>query len=87
MITQDVVAQKILAYLNSEIAESELVRWAEDAFVELTETDADIPYESTLLDILGYIGAGDTAGFPLTWATLADFLDQLGVKVRVIAER
>lgn len=84
--TQDIVAQKILAYLNGGITESELVRWAEDAFVQLSEVDADIPHESALLNILGYIGAGDTPRFPLTWSTLADFLDQLGVKVRVIAE-
>ena len=87
MITQEHVAQKIVAFLNGEITESELVRWAEDAFAELSETDADIPNEAALLDILGFIGAGDTPGFPLTWSTLTGFLDQLGVKVRVVAQK
>lgn len=86
MITREVVAQKILTFLNGEITESALVNWAEDAFIELTDTDTDVPDEATLLDILGYIGAGDTPGFPLTWSTLTDFLDQLGIKVRVIAK-
>ncbi len=83
--TQDVVAQKIIAFLNGEIAETDLVHWAEDAFVELSESDADVPNESALLDILAYLGAGDTPDFPLTWSALTDFLEQLGVKVRVIA--
>jgi hypothetical protein len=77
MITQERVAQKILAYLNGEILQAELVDWAEDAFVELSEMDEDVPNESVLLDILGYLGAGDTPAFPFTWSTLSDFLDQL----------
>ena len=86
MITQERVAQQILAYLNGEIDEAALVHWAEDAFVELSDADMDTPNESALLDILGYLGAGDTTNFPFTWSTLSHFLDQLGVKVRVIAE-
>jgi len=86
MITQEAVAQKIITFLNGEVSESELVRWAEDAFVELSEADEDMPDESMLLDILAYLGAGDTPGFPLTWSALADFLDQLGVKVRIVAQ-
>jgi hypothetical protein len=86
MITQAAAVQKILAFLNGEVSETELVHWAEDAFVEVTEADDDIPNEAVLLDILGYLGAGDTSGFPLTWSVLSDFLDQLGVKVRVVAQ-
>lgn len=87
-MTQETVAQKIIAFLNGEMSENELIHWAEDAFVELSEADTDVSDESALLDILGYLGAGDTPGFPLTWSTLSDFLDQLGVKkVRVIADR
>jgi hypothetical protein len=86
MITQAAAVQKILAFLNGEVSETELVHWAEDAFVEVTEADDDIPNEAALLDILGYLGAGDTPGFPLTWSALSDFLDQLGVKVRVVAQ-
>jgi hypothetical protein len=86
MITQENIALKIVAFLNGEISETDLVHWAEDTFVELSEAEIDSPNETGLLDILGYLGAGDTPGFPLTWAVLIDFLDQLGVKVRVIAE-
>jgi len=86
MITQDAVVQKIIAHLNGEITEKELVHWAEDAFVTLTESDAEIPNEKQVMDALMYIGAGDTPGFPLTWEVLSGYLEQLGMKVRVIAE-
>lgn len=86
MVTQETVIQKILAHLNGELSETELVHWAEDAVVELTESDAEIPNEQAVLDILMAVGAGDSPGFPLTWETLSGFLEQLGVRVRVIAE-
>ena len=86
MITETVVAGKILAFMNGQLTETELIHWAEDAFVALSETDSDVANEGALLDVLGYLGAGDTAGFPLTWSALSDFLDRLGVKIRVIAE-
>jgi hypothetical protein len=86
MITQKLVAQKILAHLNGELTETELVHWAEDAFMILSESDEDVPNENVILDVLAYIGAGDTPGFPLTWSVLSEFLEQLGTKVHVIAE-
>lgn len=52
--------------------------------MELSERDDE--FEPTLLDILGYIGAGDTPGFPLSWGVLSGFLDQLGVHVRVVSD-
>ncbi len=86
MITQELVADKILAYLNGRIDEIELVHWAEDALFELTESDTEVPNEKAVMDVLMYIGAADTPGFPLTWDILSGFLEQLGMKVRVIAE-
>ncbi len=50
MITQDIVVEKILAHLNHQISEAELVRWAEDALVTLSESDEDVPNEETILD-------------------------------------
>ncbi len=79
------VAQKILAHLKGELTESELIHWAEDVFVKLSESDHDELNEQAIMDALAYIGAGDTPGFPLTWSVLADFLDRLGVEVEVVA--
>ena len=77
------ITQRILAHLNGAISEIELIHWAEDAFIALSESDDDIADDARLLDILGYIGAGNTPSFALSWATLSGFLEQLGVKVRV----
>jgi hypothetical protein len=84
MITREVVVQQILAHLNGELSEHELVHWAENAFITLSESDDEQPDEALMLDILGYLGAGDSPGFPLTWTTLSDFLEQLGTRVRVV---
>jgi len=86
MITQEMVVQKILAHLNGALSETELVHWAEDAFVLLTESNADIPNEQAVMDALMYIGAGDSPGFPLTWEVLSGFLEQFGTRVRVVSE-
>ncbi|MBE2268255.1 MAG: hypothetical protein IAE80_08470 [Anaerolinea sp.] len=85
MISKAVVVSRILAYLNGELAEADLVRWAEDAFVALTESDDEIDDEALMLDILGYLGAGDSPDFPLTWGVPTDFLESLGTRVQVIA--
>jgi hypothetical protein len=86
MITQEVVAQKILDYLNGELDLMTLVHWSEDSLFSLSESDEAIPNEQTLMRVLGYLGAGDSADFPLTWEMLSQFLEQLGTRVRVIGE-
>jgi hypothetical protein len=86
MITHERVVEKIMAHLNGEITETELVYWAEDALFELTESDTDLPDEEMVLDVLAYLGAGDTPGFPLSWSVLSEFLKQFGVRVRVVTE-
>lgn len=84
-IRQEIV-EHLLAHLNHRLSETELVHWAEDTWVFVSEADEDLPDEDLLLDVLGYLGAGDTRYFPLTWTTLSGFLQRLGVQVRVIAE-
>ena len=86
MITQELVVSKILAHLNGELAEIELVHWAEDALVAVVESDEDIPNEEAIIDALMYIGAGDAPGFPLSWSVLSEFLARFGARVRVVAE-
>ena len=86
MISQSLITLKILDHLNGKLTQEDLVAWAENAFVELTESDVEVDNEQVLLDILGYIGAGDSPGFPLSWEVLSGFLGTMGTKVRVIAE-
>lgn len=84
MITPEIVVEQILAHLNQRLTEAELVVWAEDALVRVTESEEDSPNEEDILDILTYLAAGDTPGFPLSWAVLTDFLARFGVQVRVV---
>ena len=86
MITPELVVQRILAHLNGGITEAELVQWAEDAFVLLSESNVDVANEQAVMETLMYIGAGDQPGFPLSWSVLSQFLERLGMKVRVTAE-
>jgi hypothetical protein len=83
VITRRVVSDTLLAYLNRQIPLTELVDWAENTFIDdALEPDEDV---DMLNDILGYLAAADTAQFPLTWDVCADFLDRLGVTVKIVA--
>ncbi len=78
MITQSIISQKILDHLNGKLSQEDLVAWAENAFVELTESDREAGNEQVLLDVLAYIGVGDSPGFPLSWTVLSSFLESMG---------
>lgn len=82
VLTRQVVSEKLLAYLNHELSLEALVDWAENTFIDdVLEPDEDI---DLLNDILIYLAAADTAQFPLTWEICSEFLDKLGVHVRVV---
>ena len=82
VITRQVVSDRLLAYLNRQITLAELVDWAENTFID----DVLEPLEDVdmLNDILAYLAAADTAQFPLTWDICADFLERLGVTVKIV---
>jgi len=83
MITREVIAEKLLAYLNGQITLATLVDWAENSFIDaVLAPNADV---EMLNDMLAYLAAADTAQFPLTWAVCHDFLDRLGFAVQVVA--
>ena len=84
MITRDQILDRLNAYLNRQIPLSELVEWAEAAMIEPQfppQEDVDL-----LMDVLMYLGAADSRGFPLTWEILSDFVERLGGNLRVIVE-
>lgn len=85
MITREMVVARILAHLNQELSEQELVAWAEASLVDIFESESDNADEPLLLDVLSYVAAGGTPGFPLSWSVLSQFLERLGTKVRVVA--
>jgi len=86
VITRRLLIEKIVAHLNGGLSEQGLVDWAEGALVALTESDHEAPDEALLMDVLAYLGVGDSPDFPLSWSVLSEFLERLGVKVRVVTE-
>ncbi len=82
MITQERLADQILAYLNGHISLDDLVTWAEDAMVTFTESDQRPPNADAVWDTLLYLGAADSPGFPLTWEAIKEMLDHLGRPVQ-----
>jgi hypothetical protein len=84
MITQEMLADKILAYLNGQMTLADLVRWAEDAIVVFTESNERPENGDMIWDTLLYVGAADSADFPLTWEVLKEMLEQLGRPVQSV---
>lgn len=84
MITREILASQILAYLNGQRSLNELVAWAEDAIVTVTESSQHPSEVDTIWDILLYVGAGDTPDFPLTWDVIRDFLERLGRPIQSV---
>lgn len=84
MITRQIILQQINAYLNHELSLAEMVNWAENALIE-----PNIPEDEEvdrLMDIVMYLGAADTRGFPLTWDILSGFVEQLGGRIHATVE-
>jgi hypothetical protein len=83
MITREIVSEKLLTYLNSELSLDQLVNWAENTMVSggfAPDEDIDL-----LVNIVMYLAAGDSEYFPLTWEICQEFMRQLGVPIRVVA--
>ncbi|MBN1284128.1 MAG: hypothetical protein JXB47_01880 [Anaerolineae bacterium] len=85
MVTQEALAGKILAYLNGDLTLAELVYWTEDAIVTFTEANTRPPNADAIWSTLLYIGAADSADFPLTWEIIKEMLEQLGRPVQRVA--
>jgi hypothetical protein len=84
MITREIVSEKLLTYLNGELWLDQLVEWAENTMVVggfAPDEDIDL-----LVNIVMYLAGGDSDYFPLTWEICQDFMRQLGVPIKVVAD-
>lgn len=80
IITREVVAQKLFAYLQHELTLAELVDWAENAMMD---ADFDPKYRRTAQAIVGRLGVADVRAFGLTWQESEEMLRRLGFTVRL----
>lgn len=80
MITKQVVARQLAAYLGHEITLAQLVDWAEAVLVdtEFEERDAHV-----LAEVVGRLGVADVRAFGLTWEDCEALLQKVGVRARV----
>lgn len=82
MLTRRIVLDQLDAYLSGRLTLAALVDWAETALIEPEIPDAEDA--EALLDVVTYLGAADTRGFPLTWDILTGFVAQLGGTVKAV---
>jgi hypothetical protein len=80
MITKQVVADKIAAYLHHEISLSQLVDWAESAMMEGEFDESDM---EVLRTVVSRLGLADVRAFGLEWDDCEQLLQQLGYSARV----
>ena len=80
VITKQIVAEKIAAYLRHRMTQAELVDWAENALMdgEFPEEDA-----TTITGVVSRVGVADVRAFGLTWADCEELLARLGYSARV----
>ena len=84
MVTKAVLLEKLYSFIRHETTLPVLVDWAENWFVD---GDVDLDDDVELLsDIIMYLAAADTRGFPLTWEVLSEFVEKLGGVMPVIVE-
>jgi cobyrinic acid a,c-diamide synthase len=80
IVTREILASKLLAYINRQTTLAELVDWAERVMQEGDFAEED--YE-TVRNIVARLGVADVEGFKLSWDEIVEILEQLGYKVRV----
>jgi hypothetical protein len=80
VITKQIVADRIAAYLHHEITLEQLVDWAEDALMEGEFDERDV---DALRTVIARLGVADVRAFGLTWEDCEQALGQLGYSTRV----
>ncbi len=80
VITNKILADMLIKYINRKIDLPALVDWAEDM---LRESDFDNNNFEMIRDILARIGLGDVHEFGLSWDDCYNYLNKLGYDVKV----
>jgi hypothetical protein len=80
VITRQMLAEKISAYLQGRQSMEDLVAWAEGAMQETEFDEQDFP---AIRDVVARLGVADVAAFGLTWQDAVDMLGRLGYQATV----
>lgn len=80
LITKNIVADQIAAYLHHDITLAQLVDWAERAMMEDEFEETGLP---AIRSTVARLGVADVRAFGLTWEDCEELLSQLGFSARV----
>lgn len=83
-VTREILAEKIIKYLNREINLSELIDWSEKMICEADFEDGNV---ELIRGILGHIGLSDVKEFGLTWDDCYEYLHKLGYDISIHASK
>ncbi len=80
IITGEMVADRISAYLPGREKLTEIVSWAEEAMREEEFAEQDF---TVIREVVARLGLADVAAFGLTWEDAVDMLSRLGYRAKV----
>lgn len=82
IITKQIVAKKLLSYMQHKITLENLVDWSENAIMRGKYQDNET---KTLNEVLGRIGLSDVKAFGLFWDDCLQMMNRLGYKIKIEA--
>ena len=80
VITRQLVADKLAAYLQHDLSLADLVDWAESAMME---GEFERQHLSAIRDVVARLGLADVRAFGLTWEDCEELLKRLGYAAHV----
>lgn len=80
LITRQMVASKLGAYLRHELPLADLVVWAETVMME---GELDPNDSAAVRDVVARLGVADVRAFGLSWEDCEQLLSRLGYSARV----
>lgn len=80
VITRQLVADKLAAYLQHDLSLTDLVDWAESAMMD---AEFERQHLSATRDVIARLGLADLRAFGLTWEDCEELLKRLGYAAHV----
>lgn len=82
MITKEIIANKLLAYLQHRLSLGDLVDWAERSLMNGSFEEDEF---HTIRNALSQLGLADVKAFGLEWKDCEAIMESLGFKLEVKA--
>lgn len=80
IVTRELVAKQLSAYLQGRLPLTDLVHWAEEAMRKKEFDQADL---LVTRDVVARLGLADVAAFGLTWEECVTMLSCLGYRATI----